>query len=1078
MPTRIRGVVLSDDGRTPQSGIPMQAHDPSSGFTQGSATTDINGQFVVGGLEDRAWVARRVSGSTSIIIQEVKETLVEEEIHGQRSNPGAHAFDHLRNIPTRFNVGVQDEGVLVGERTQVNFAGAGVTAVDDPTNDRVTVTIPAGMGAHAVLDSTVHTDTLTGTVVLGDIIHGNATPAWARLAGNTTTAKQFLTQTGSGAASAVPAWFDLFGTANTFSQTQTFSNSVSIQLGDSSRQIQAGGGSVIVCRVGTVAGTGGFDVSAVVGGEIVQFRKPTNGSTMQLYGTASDWFISLDESADSDFSIIGNSFTHLAISDAGRTWTLGNPTTPVVLNYATSALLSITGSVTLSGTFTVASLSGVLLGTSGVVSAITTGTNGQVLTVVAGVPAWAASAGGASALNDLSDVVITAAATDDFLKYDGANWVDFPLFATGNTWSAIQTFTNGANLNGTTLVSNATQLRFGSGNQRIFGTSPQLDIVADAASSIINVTSSGTAGVLNLNGTATLNLQANAVTIASVATGGVTMASTNRVYFLDTQKSIYSSAATVFTLSNIRTALDDPSTINITATAGGDDITGGAATINITATSTGVALGKVEIVAAGAVSSYSWEFDTNGVLTGEVSGTDQWYVKSTQFALGRDSLVTNFLLETKGADNGWYFILDGTASPPFYFQGGDTANAAVYLTSTNSTTARFGFNSSSNMGMGIDNFGSGTLTLTVSANTLNLGIVGGTIAVFGVTAAARQGATTDIKDALTTYGWLQGTSASPLNLDGGQLTCGTCRIGGDILDNNGATFIAINEASSAVNYFSMTNSATGTAIALRSAGSDANVDILIDAVNGGGTSAVKLAVDGNVILSAERVSGLKAVRIASTTTDLFFGGASSPDMYVTNDGHAGASWRFKGSSSDGRIDLFAQVGNTGASPTYARVGGMLRTSVTDTNLPDNDATLSDMHTYAIPSKTLGADGDHLEFEFAFAFSGSAVPQKRAAVVFNATTIYDSGASAFATGALIVHGRVIRINSTTVRITAKVISDVTAFGDTAVILADVTGLNLDTTSYTLKTQGASDGVGEAVTDVKSKYLIIFWRGIAT
>ena len=151
MPTRIRGVVLSDDGRTPQSGVPMQAHDPSSGFTQGSATSDINGQFVIGGLEDRAWVARRVSGSTSIIIQEVKETLVEEEIHGQRSNPGAHAFDHLRNIPTRFNVGVQDEGVLVGERTQINFEGGGVTAVDDPSNGRVTVTVPSGTGGADVL---------------------------------------------------------------------------------------------------------------------------------------------------------------------------------------------------------------------------------------------------------------------------------------------------------------------------------------------------------------------------------------------------------------------------------------------------------------------------------------------------------------------------------------------------------------------------------------------------------------------------------------------------------------------------------------------------------------------------------------------------------------------------------------------------------------------------------------------------------------------------------------------------------------------------------------------------------------
>lgn len=58
---------------------------------------------------------------------------------------------------------------------------------------------------HALLSAT-HSDALAGSVVLGDIIHGNSTPAWARLAGNTTTTKKFLTQTGDGVASALPGW--------------------------------------------------------------------------------------------------------------------------------------------------------------------------------------------------------------------------------------------------------------------------------------------------------------------------------------------------------------------------------------------------------------------------------------------------------------------------------------------------------------------------------------------------------------------------------------------------------------------------------------------------------------------------------------------------------------------------------------------------------------------------------------------------------------------------------------------------------------------------------------------------------
>lgn len=39
-----------------------------------------------------------------------------------------------------------------------------------------------GGGSSALLDSTAHSDTLTGTVVRGDLVYGNSTPKWARLA--------------------------------------------------------------------------------------------------------------------------------------------------------------------------------------------------------------------------------------------------------------------------------------------------------------------------------------------------------------------------------------------------------------------------------------------------------------------------------------------------------------------------------------------------------------------------------------------------------------------------------------------------------------------------------------------------------------------------------------------------------------------------------------------------------------------------------------------------------------------------------------------------------------------------------
>lgn len=63
---------------------------------------------------------------------------------------------------------------------------------------------------------------------------------------------------------------------------------------------------------------------------------------------------------------------------------------------------------------------------------------------------------------------------------------------------------------------------------------------------------------------------------------------------------------------------------------------------------------------------------------------------------------------------------------------------------------------------------------------------------YNVTPVVQQGATTDLKDALTSYGLITGASASPLDLDGGQLTTGTILA-------NGASTISNNPPSAAQN---------------------------------------------------------------------------------------------------------------------------------------------------------------------------------------------------------------------------------------------------------------------------------------
>lgn len=55
------------------------------------------------------------------------------------------------------------------------------------------------------------------------------------------------------------------------------------------------------------------------------------------------------------------------------------------------------------------------------------GTAGQVLTWNAGgALTWETVAGGVTAIDDLSDVTITSAATGDILRYNGSAWVDYP----------------------------------------------------------------------------------------------------------------------------------------------------------------------------------------------------------------------------------------------------------------------------------------------------------------------------------------------------------------------------------------------------------------------------------------------------------------------------------------------------------------------------------------------------------------------------------------------------------------------------------------------------------------------------
>ena len=127
-----------------------------------------------------------------------------------RRPSGAHPRGRAISSPVRCRSRSRSAGAAVGTRRALNLiqgANVTLTIADDAGNDRVNVTVAAAGGAtnHNLLSAT-HPDTAAASPVLGDLIAANGTPAWARLAGQTTTTRKFLRQTGNGTVSALPAW--------------------------------------------------------------------------------------------------------------------------------------------------------------------------------------------------------------------------------------------------------------------------------------------------------------------------------------------------------------------------------------------------------------------------------------------------------------------------------------------------------------------------------------------------------------------------------------------------------------------------------------------------------------------------------------------------------------------------------------------------------------------------------------------------------------------------------------------------------------------------------------------------------
>lgn len=129
-------------------------------------------------------------------------------------------------------------------------------------------------------DSVVITDmdVVSGTPVLGDTVYGNVTPAWDKLAGNTSTTAQFLTQTGTGTISAAPQW-------NTIADTD-----VPLTIVRTSRNLTAtspitGGGNLSADRSFGCQAASGAQAGCLSSTDWTTFNNKGNGTVTSVSGT-------------------------------------------------------------------------------------------------------------------------------------------------------------------------------------------------------------------------------------------------------------------------------------------------------------------------------------------------------------------------------------------------------------------------------------------------------------------------------------------------------------------------------------------------------------------------------------------------------------------------------------------------------------------------------------------------------------------------------------------------------------------------------------------------------------------------
>jgi hypothetical protein len=263
----------------------------------------------------------------------------------------------------RLTAGVLSTTVGGGSVTSVAVTGGttGLTTSGGPITGSGTIilagTLTIANGGTGATTANAAFNSLSPMTTLGDIIYGGTSGAGARLAGNVTAAKQFLSQTGTGTISAIPSW------------SAVAKADVGLSLVENTA-LSTWGGSSNIITVGAIASGAwnGATIGAAFGGTGVNngsrnLTISTNGGTLSFTNASSTLTIAATG------SISGT-------NTGDQTSVTGNAGTATAL--ATSRTISITGdlaytSPSFDGTSNVTAAG--TLATSGVTAGSYTNTN-------------------------------------------------------------------------------------------------------------------------------------------------------------------------------------------------------------------------------------------------------------------------------------------------------------------------------------------------------------------------------------------------------------------------------------------------------------------------------------------------------------------------------------------------------------------------------------------------------------------------------------------------------------------------------------------------------------------------------